>query len=114
MNVAHFKLLACVYLYRCVLVLEGGYNLQSIARSAEACVRVLQGEEPIPLPADHDASYLLEAADEAILRTAAVHLAHWPCLRRVWGSSLDEYALQMRAERDERSHFLGGGGEGHF
>jgi len=31
---------------RLVLALEGGYNLSAIARSAEACLRVLLGEEP--------------------------------------------------------------------
>jgi histone deacetylase 6 len=31
---------------RVVLALEGGYNLEAIGRSAAACLRVLQGEEP--------------------------------------------------------------------
>jgi histone deacetylase 6 len=31
---------------RLVLALEGGYNLSAIARSAEACLRVLLGEDP--------------------------------------------------------------------
>ena len=82
---------------RAVLVLEGGYNLTSVARSAEACVRVLQGEGPLELPGDHDPSLLLESADEAILTTAAYHLGAWPALRQVWGSSLDRYAAQIRA-----------------
>jgi hypothetical protein len=104
-----------------VLVLEGGYNLQAIARSAEACVRALQGEPQMPLPPSHDPAYILESADEAILRTAAVHLPHWPSLRTVWGSSLDEYALQLEAQDDQgrsvgaaaraQSDSLGGG---HF
>ena len=35
---------------RVVLALEGGYNLRAIARSAAACMSVLQGEEPIEEP----------------------------------------------------------------
>jgi histone deacetylase 6 len=80
---------------RVLLVLEGGYNLTSIARSAEACVRVLLGEPPLPFPVGHDASYLLESADEAILHTAAVHVRLWPALRSVWGSSLDQMAAKI-------------------
>jgi len=34
---------------RCVVALEGGYNLQSISASAEAVLRVLLGETPPPL-----------------------------------------------------------------
>jgi acetoin utilization deacetylase AcuC-like enzyme len=33
---------------RLVLALEGGYNLEAISRSAEACLRVLLGEKPPP------------------------------------------------------------------
>jgi hypothetical protein len=33
-----------------VLVLEGGYNLRATAEATEACVRVLAGEPPEPLP----------------------------------------------------------------
>ena len=33
---------------RCVLVLEGGYNLEAISRSAAACLRALLGEKPAP------------------------------------------------------------------
>lgn len=87
---------------RCLLVLEGGYNLTSIARSAEACVRVLLGEPPLPLPPDHDPSYLLESADNAIMRTAAVHVRFWPALRQVWGSSLDPYLASIDlAQRED-------------
>lgn len=35
---------------RVVLALEGGYNLDAIARSAAACLRVLLGDEPPRLP----------------------------------------------------------------
>jgi len=35
---------------RVVLALEGGYNLRAIARSAAACLSVLQGEGPIEEP----------------------------------------------------------------
>ena len=34
----------------CVALLEGGYNLLATARCTEACVRVLLGERPPPLP----------------------------------------------------------------
>jgi acetoin utilization deacetylase AcuC-like enzyme len=33
-----------------MLILEGGYNLRSVASSAEACIRVMLGESPPPLP----------------------------------------------------------------
>lgn len=40
-----------------LLVLEGGYNLQSVARSTEACLSVLLGDAPLPLPPDFGTSF---------------------------------------------------------
>jgi hypothetical protein len=41
--------LLCLAGGRCVVVLEGGYNLRAQAQGMEAVVRVLQGEPPAPL-----------------------------------------------------------------
>lgn len=40
---------------RIVLALEGGYNVRCIARSTEACLRVLLGGSPPPLPSPEQA-----------------------------------------------------------
>jgi acetoin utilization deacetylase AcuC-like enzyme len=65
---------------RLVVALEGGYNLRSIARSAEACVGVLLGEQPLPLPrtdrGEDEVRQALTAVDESIGCLAA----HWPVL----------------------------------
>jgi histone deacetylase 6 len=58
---------------RLVLALEGGYNLDAISRSAEACVRVLLGEEA---PAAREAP-LLPAAARALDRVIAVQKGFW-------------------------------------
>jgi acetoin utilization deacetylase AcuC-like enzyme len=61
---------------RLVLALEGGYNLEAIARSSAACLRVLLGDSPprqalaMPTPA---ATEILEA----VLRT---HRVFWPSI----------------------------------
>ncbi len=93
-----------------VLVLEGGYNLTSIARSVEACVSVLLGDPPLPCPEEFgtaaslpdthprqlkpphrlvcarpaDPTCLLESAEEAIMRTAAVHLRYHTHIGRLF------------------------------
>jgi histone deacetylase 6 len=52
---------------RLVLALEGGYDLDAIARSAETCLRVLLGE-PAPVPAPRNPSAAATPALEAVLR----------------------------------------------
>jgi acetoin utilization deacetylase AcuC-like enzyme len=56
-----------------VLALEGGYRLDAIAQSAAACVKVLQGEEPLPetLPTPNP------LARRAIERTRNLHAPFW-------------------------------------
>ncbi len=61
---------------RIVLALEGGYRLDAIAASAAACLRVLQGEEPLRerLPSP------IPLARRAIAEAARLHAAHWKSL----------------------------------
>jgi len=58
---------------RIVLALEGGYRLDAIAQSAAACVKVLQGEEPLAetLPTPNP------LARRAIERTRSLHAPFW-------------------------------------
>ena len=58
---------------RLVLALEGGYDLEAIARSAAACLRVLLGEAPPALEPGEPcaaASAILEAVLSAARRSA--------------------------------------------
>jgi histone deacetylase 6 len=62
---------------RCVLVLEGGYNLEAISRSAAACLRVLLGENPAP-----ERSGSPGAAGSAVIESVlAAQRPFWPDLR---------------------------------
>jgi len=58
---------------RVVLALEGGYNLDAIARSAAACMRVLQGEEPAERPIPQPSPAGRRAIDEA----RRIQRAYW-------------------------------------
>ena len=62
---------------RIVLALEGGYNLDSIAKSAHACMSVLMGEAPeIPT--------LLTPSPECvqtIRKVKATQMEYWDCLK---------------------------------
>jgi histone deacetylase 6 len=63
---------------RLALALEGGYNLEAIARSAGACLRVLLGEPaPAPDPAMPGPSLAASRALEAVLRAQR---PFWPGL----------------------------------
>ena len=60
-----------------VLVLEGGYNLRSTARSTEACLRVLLGEQPGCLPGNRFPSpFGLQAIQVCMCATVHVSLVH--------------------------------------
>ncbi|OQS01397.1 histone deacetylase 6 isoform X1 [Achlya hypogyna] len=62
-----------------VLALEGGYNLQSIARSASACIRILLGDAVPPLTLEPPMASALVA-----IETTRRHLApYWSCLQPV-------------------------------
>jgi acetoin utilization deacetylase AcuC-like enzyme len=63
---------------RCVLALEGGYNLEAISRSAAACLRVLLGEAPAR---DHFGSPCA-AASSVIGSVLAAQRPFWPDLRK--------------------------------
>jgi len=57
---------------RVVLALEGGYNLDAIARSAAACLRVLLGEE-----SPHDFGSISPAGARKIEETIEVQREFW-------------------------------------
>jgi histone deacetylase 6 len=59
---------------RLVLVLEGGYNLTAIARSAEACLRVLLGEDA----PDAEVAEPSVAARVVIETVRRIQQPHWP------------------------------------
>jgi acetoin utilization deacetylase AcuC-like enzyme len=56
---------------RLALVLEGGYNLNALARSVQACVRVLAGDTA-PVISDSDSARAL------VDQLCAVHRRYWP------------------------------------
>jgi acetoin utilization deacetylase AcuC-like enzyme len=61
---------------RLVLALEGGYNLDAIARSAASCVRVLQGENP----ASEQTQSPHPMARRTIGEARRIHSAYWRSL----------------------------------
>jgi acetoin utilization deacetylase AcuC-like enzyme len=64
-----------------VLVLEGGYNPRSAARSVESICRVLQG--PLaPEPPAERAGRLPAGLAARIAAVKSTHLGHWPALAR--------------------------------
>lgn len=63
---------------RVLVVLEGGYNLRSLAHSTEACVRVLMGEDDMPTPSSVEPSCVGLAC---ISRTIQAQAPYWRCLR---------------------------------
>jgi histone deacetylase 6 len=64
---------------RVVLALEGGYNLDAIGRSAAACVRVLQGNNPDELVVE-DPSSVHPLARRAIQEARRLQAPHWKTL----------------------------------
>ena len=62
---------------RLLLALEGGYNLEAIAASAAACLRVLLGEGAA-VPADRPAECVLPAAERALDRVRRAQAPFWP------------------------------------
>jgi hypothetical protein len=63
---------------RVLVVLEGGYNLRSLAYSTEACVRVLMGEDDMPPASSVEPSCVGLAC---ISRTIQAQAPYWRCLR---------------------------------
>lgn len=73
---------------RVIIVLEGGYNLEMISKSSEACLRVLQGER-IPLEISKNGlntNIMRESCNpnsigkEAVEAALAALTSFWPCL----------------------------------
>jgi len=60
---------------RLVLALEGGYNLDAIARSAEACLRVLLGEDPVGQESWGEPSLLAARVLDSVL---SIQRPFWP------------------------------------
>ena len=58
---------------------EGGYNLKSTAAGMEACVRVLLGEEPLPLAPDAAPT---RSGLESIMQCLQEHCKFWHSARR--------------------------------
>ena len=61
---------------RCVLALEGGYNLEAISRSAAACLRVLLGDDS----EQRSVGSASAAGSEAIASVLAAQRPFWPDL----------------------------------
>ncbi|XP_018542984.1 histone deacetylase 6 isoform X2 [Lates calcarifer] len=84
---------------RLVLALEGGYNLQSTAEGAAACVRALLGGGCPPLTPPTAPS---DSALQSISQTLCALYPHWASLQVLEGSSLAERDL-IRATTNEQS-----------
>lgn len=66
---------------RVVMVLEGGYNVPLVAESSMACLRVLLGDEPPPLPTTYG------KPDDVVLstieRVTSVLRPYWKCFANI-------------------------------
>uniref|UniRef100_UPI001A98945B histone deacetylase 6-like n=1 Tax=Gasterosteus aculeatus aculeatus TaxID=481459 RepID=UPI001A98945B len=82
---------------RLILVLEGGYNLQSTAASAAACVRALLGGACPPLTPPTAPS---DSALRSISQTASALYPHWASLQTLGGGPLAEGRV-MRATTNQ-------------
>lgn len=91
-----------------VLLLEGGYNLTSVAKATEACVRVLLGDRPPPLPAHQPAS---DAGMSAVAVAMRVQARYWRCCRQLLARLAPPAApaLALHAGGQQAQH--GGGRE---
>ncbi|XP_071314891.1 histone deacetylase 6 [Trachinotus anak] len=84
---------------RLVLALEGGYNLQSTAEGAAACVRALLGGACPPLTPPTAPS---DSALQSISQTVSALYPHWASLQVLGGSSFAEGRV-IRATTNEQS-----------
>jgi histone deacetylase 6 len=75
-----------------VVALEGGYNLDAIARSALSVTQVLLGETPPPGPAGANPSYL---ASDTLKEVEKVQARHWKSIRRPAYDMTDEEASNL-------------------
>ncbi|XP_041801487.1 histone deacetylase 6 [Chelmon rostratus] len=83
---------------RLVLTLEGGYNLQSTAEGAAACVRALLGGACPPLTPPTAPS---DSALQSISQTVSALYPHWASLQILEGGPLAEGSV-VRATTDEQ------------
>nr|GMD30842.1 histone deacetylase 5 [Ipomoea batatas] len=79
-----------------VLALEGGYNLDSIAKSAQACVEVLLQQKPIPGSSE---AYPFESTWKVIQNVREVLSAFWPTLS-------EKLADKVTSERAPYVHII--------
>ncbi|XP_068588258.1 histone deacetylase 6 isoform X4 [Cebidichthys violaceus] len=84
---------------RLVFALEGGYNLQSTAESAAACVRALLGGACPPLTPPTAPS---DSALQSISQTVSALYPHWASLQTLEGGPLAEGRV-MRATTNQQS-----------
>ena len=78
---------------RVVLALEGGYDLEAIARSAAACVRTLLGD-PAPEPAHREPARL---ARDAIAAVKDAHREYWAGLSAAGNAASNSGPSEARA-----------------
>ncbi|XP_031092579.1 histone deacetylase 5 [Ipomoea triloba] len=79
-----------------VLALEGGYNLDSIAKSAQACVEVLLQQKPIPGSSE---AYPFESTWKVIQNVREELSAFWPTLS-------EKLADKVTSERAPYVHII--------
>ncbi|KAM7411062.1 hypothetical protein PAMA_021172 [Pampus argenteus] len=84
---------------RVILALEGGYNLQSTAESAAACVRALLGGACPPLPLLTTPS---DSALQSISQTTSALYPHWASLQVLEGCPLADGKV-IRATTNKES-----------
>lgn len=70
-----------------LVILEGGYNLQSISASATAVVKVLLGDDPVPPPQDIQPS---KSGLKTLLEVLEIQSKYW--------SSVKEHYLQLQLQ----------------
>ncbi|GLC33818.1 hypothetical protein PLESTM_000122800 [Pleodorina starrii] len=117
-----------------VMLLEGGYNLTATAAATEACLRVLLGEPPAPLPGGAGAGLaepgasaddprvgaglegVSESALESIQQALRVQSQYWEAARRQmaeveaalesWQQPLKQQELQLQQQQRTRQQHL--------
>ncbi|PKC71437.1 histone deacetylase clr3 [Rhizophagus irregularis] len=80
-----------------ILALEGGYNLDSISKSALACVKVLLGEPPSKLGPINPNQDCLETIHQ-VIRTQS---KYWNCLAPVYYATEDRLPGQLLVDMAE-------------
>lgn len=77
-----------------VLLLEGGYNLAATAQSTEACLRVLLGQSPPPLPGPPMPS---RAGALGVMQALLVQQQYWPGLQQIYNDSMQQLRSNLMA-----------------